>query len=167
MELEYRAGTKEDLPNICEMVRRAIAQMEQNGIRQWDELYPTEEDFQNDIEKNQLFAAWAQGKIAAVCTLNQECDEEYQNGDWKYRDVLYYVIHRLCVSPDFQNQGVAKAFVEYMEKKAAMLGAGAIRLDAFSENPYALKLYGSCGYSKVGTVHWRKGMFYLMEKKIK
>lgn len=40
----------------------------------------------------------------------------------------------------------------------------AIRLDVFSQNPFALKLYEKCGYAKTGTVNWRKGIFYLMEK---
>lgn len=41
-----------------------------------------------------------------------------------------------------------------------------IRLDAFSLNPYALKMYEALGYEKVGEINWRKGTFYLCEKKL-
>jgi ribosomal protein S18 acetylase RimI-like enzyme len=51
-----------------------------------------------------------------------------------------------------------------IEKDANYKGAKAIRLDVFTENPYALKLYHDCGYSRVGTVEWRKGKSFLMEK---
>lgn len=36
----------------------------------------------------------------------------------------------------------------------------------FIENPYALRLYDKCGYRNAGTVLWRKGEFYLMEKRL-
>jgi hypothetical protein len=45
-------------------------------------------------------------------------------------------------------------------------GIQSIRLDAFSLNPYALKMYGALGYQKVGETNWRKGLFYLLEKKL-
>lgn len=42
----------------------------------------------------------------------------------------------------------------------------AIRLDAFSQNLFVLKLYNNLGYARVGEVDWRKGRFYLLEKLI-
>ena len=45
-------------------------------------------------------------------------------------------------------------------------GIETIRLDAFSLNPIALKMYEKLGYQRVGEVTWRKGLFYLFEKKI-
>lgn len=41
-----------------------------------------------------------------------------------------------------------------------------VRLDVFSKNPYAIRLYENNSYEKRGNVCWRKGEFYLMEKKI-
>lgn len=45
-------------------------------------------------------------------------------------------------------------------------GIQSIRLDTFSLNPYALKMYQTLGYQKVGEVKWRKGLFYLFEKQL-
>lgn len=92
------------------------------------------------------------------------CDEQYIKGAWKYADVPYYVIHRLCVNPAFQNQGIAGWTLKHIEEQLTEWGIHAIRLDAFTENPYAIKLYEKMGYAKVGTVDFRKGRFYLMEK---
>lgn len=54
--------------------------------------------------------------------------------------------------------------MQYIEKEVSSMGFQAIRLDAFTENPFALKLYDNLGYSRVGYADWRKGRFYLMEK---
>lgn len=70
--------------------------MEENGIPQWDEVYPSREDLQEDIRQ----------------------------------------------------------------------GTYSLRLDAFSENPFALKLYRSLGYRETGTAVFRKGKFYLFEKNL-
>ncbi len=45
-------------------------------------------------------------------------------------------------------------------------GIESVRLDAFSLNPYALRMYEGLGYKKVGEANWRKGLFYLFEKNL-
>ena len=101
-----------------------------------------------------------------IYVINKECDEEYSDGNWKYPDSSYSVIHRLCVNPKYQNQGIGKLTLQHIERQVKKQGSETIRLDVFSLNPYALKMYKKLGYSKTGEVHWRKGKFYLMEKKI-
>lgn len=164
MNINYRLGTLEDLNEIKNLIHQAILQMENKGIHQWDEIYPTQEDFINDIEAEQLYIGLNQEKMAVIYVLNQECDEDYKKGKWKDKEKPFYVIHRLCVNPLFQNKGIAKITMKHIEKEVADRWAKAIRLDVFSENPYALKLYGNFGYNRVGTVKWRKGKFFLMEK---
>ncbi len=164
LEIRYRQAQMEDLDGIAELVKNAIVEMESNGIMQWDELYPTNEDFQRDICRKQLYIGSVNNQIAVVFALNKESDEEYQNGRWEEPERPFYVLHRLCVNPKFQNNGVAKSTISYIEDKLIREGIEAIRLDAFSLNPYALKLYGNCGYKEVGMAEWRKGTFYLMEK---
>ena len=164
MILEYRKASPNDLESICGTVRAAIETMERNHIFQWDDLYPTKKDFQEDIDEGQLYVGTADGQIAVVYALNQKYDKEYENGRWKYRDQPFYVVHRLCVDPAFQNKGVARATLLHIEKQLAQIGVHVIRLDAFSANPYALRLYHSLGYREAGYADWRKGSFVLLEK---
>lgn len=164
MEIQYRVAVIGDLKEICDLVGAAVDTMIQNQIFQWDEVYPTEQDFRRDIERGELYVGVIEGRIAVACVANQECDEQYINGAWRYADEPYYVIHRLCVNPTFQNRGVARRTMLYIEEQLADRGIHAIRLDSFSGNPYALKLYENLGYARVGTADWRKGRFYLMEK---
>lgn len=47
-----RLGTKADLPAILNIVNEAKAIMRQDGNHQWDEQYPLETHFEEDIKKN-------------------------------------------------------------------------------------------------------------------
>ena len=160
----YRKAALGDLEEIYSLVSSAVDVMISQNILQWDEFYPTKEDFRTDISKNQLYVGLINGQIAVVFALNQECEEEYKNGRWEHPNVPFYIVHRLCVSPDFQNQGIAKHTLLYIEAELLKKNIHAIRLDAFCNNPFSLRLYDSLHYSRVGYADWRKGRFYLMEK---
>ena len=164
MQIEYRFAKAEDLNEIEILIQNAVQKMEAENIHQWDEIYPTVEDFASDINEGNLYAGTIDGKIAVVFALNQESDEQYANGKWQFPEKEYFVIHRLCVNPEFQNRGVAKNTMTEIENILLKKNVHAIRLDVFSENPYSLKLYAKCGYTKTGETEWRKGKFYLMEK---
>lgn len=164
MEISYRAASIDDLDDIFKLVENAIKRMEYNNIHQWDSAYPSKEDFSNDIKNNELYIGMINGKIVVVYALNKECDEQYKNGEWQYVGDKFNVIHRLCVSPDFQKKGVAHTTLSHIESELGILGIKAIRLDVFCENPYAIKLYSNNGYNQVGITHYQKGEFLLMEK---
>ena len=104
--------------------------------------------------------------IFAVSTYNTEYDSEYLNAKWTYNGEMACIIHRLCVSPEVQNRGIGKIVLNHIENQLQNMGFESVRLDVFSENPYANRLYEKCGYVKRGYSDWRKGRFWLMEKKL-
>ena len=167
MKISQQKARLDNVSEIMDLIKSAVCNMEQFGIYQWDELYPTKEDIINDINDNELYIGKVEDKIVVIYVINKSCDVEYNNGDWQYPNAEYRIIHRLCVQPDFQQQGIAKMTMQYIEDELRQSNINAIRLDAFTENPYALKLYKNLGYSIVGNADWRKGRFYLMEKYIK
>ncbi len=183
--MNYRLGRLEDLDAICQMVDSAKDLMSSQGIEQWDEIYPAKEDFKGDIEKGTLYVALegsgenkdenfgthedvaskkSSDRIVAIYVISTECDDEYLKCTWEYENPC--ILHRLCVSPDYQNKGVGKILLKKIENQLVEMGYESCRLDAFSENPFALKLYEKNGYERRGHADWRKGRFYLMEKKI-
>lgn len=164
--MEYRLGTRQDLDAICELIKLAIEEMERHGIYQWDDVYPARADFEEDIDKNSLFLAYSEDKLAALYVISGECDEQYANGAWECDDETSYVLHRFCVSPVFQNKGVGKTILLYIEEQIRSLGYKSVRLDTFTENPFAQRLYLHNGYESRGYANWRKGKFDLMEKKL-
>lgn len=162
----YRLAEERDIDAVCGMIKAAVRSMEKRRIFQWDDIYPAKEDFLEDIRKQQLYIGIVDGDIVVVYTVNKACDKEYENGNWKYPDCEYRIIHRLCVNPAYQNRGIAKEALSYIEQKLRKCNIEAVRLDVFSENPFALSLYQKAGYEKVGFADWRKGRFYLMEKRL-
>ena len=166
MNIEYRLGTKQDLDAICSLIQQSIDEMERHGIYQWDDIYPARKDFEEDIEKKTLYLAYVEENFAALYVISGECDEQYRNGQWKYDERSAFVLHRLCVSPLFQNQGIGKTVLQHIEEQVKDMGYNSIRLDTFTENPFAQKLYLHSGYESRGYADWRKGRFDLMEKKL-
>lgn len=166
MQISFRKAEMADLEEIYRLVKDAVAHMEEQNIMQWDELYPTRDDLLTDIEKDQLTVGVIEGTIVVIYVLNRESEAEYANGNWQWPDEPYFVIHRLCVSPSFQNMGIARQTLLQIENNLKASGNHAIRLDVFTQNPFALRLYERLGYVKTGYADWRKGRFLLMEKYI-
>lgn len=166
LDILFRKANENDLDSVFQVFTDAIAEMNRNNIPQWDERYPDRELLEEDISKNQLYIGIINDDIASAYVVNSECDEEYSAGDWQYPNASFCVIHRLCVNPKFQNKGVGTITMKHVEAEKKAEGVETIRLDAFTLNPYALKLYDKLGYLKVGTVDWRTGRFWLMEKKL-
>lgn len=164
--MEFRPAKQEDIEEICKMVAAAILHMREQKIFQWDEIYPTKEDFLEDLQENTLFVGEIEGEIAVTFTVNRTCDPEYGDGDWRYPDLTYRIVHRLCVHPRYQGKGIAGRALAYMEETLRNKGVGAIRLDVFSKNPAAIALYTGHGYERRGVAVWRMGRFYLMEKRL-
>ena len=166
LDISFRIANETDLDSVFKVFTDAIAEMNRNNIPQWDELYPDREILMEDISKKQLYLGLVDGDIASVYAVNSECDEEYENGDWQYLDASFGVIHRLCVNLKFQNKGIGNKTLVHIEQELKAQGVETIRLDVFTLNPFALRMYDKLGYVKVGFVDWRKGRFWLMEKKL-
>lgn len=160
----YRLGRIEDLDNITILISDAIKEMESKGIYQWDEIYPTIEDFQADISKSNLYAVMDGENLVAIYVISSESDDAYTKADWHHPADTAYILHRFCVSPNYQNRGLGKQILLHIESQIREMGYQSIRLDVFTKNPYAQRLYRHNGYKVRGFADWRKGRFELMEK---
>ena len=164
--MDFSYARSDDFSELLALYRAAIARMDEQNIPQWDEIYPSAEILQEDVTSGQMQIGRLNGKIAVAFLLEECSEEDYEEADWRYRDPRFIVLHRLCVHPAFQGQGIARQTMDYLEQAVLDRGLYAIRLDAFSLNPSALKLYESRGYEKAGEIRFRKGLFYLYEKRL-
>ena len=162
--MEFTLACRDDLPEIVSLFDAATKHMDANGIHQWDAIYPDRQILLEDIDQGILQLGIVDGQIAVVFVL-EECDEaDYEEADWCVYADRIIVLHRLCVHPAFQGRGIARAAMDYLEQAVRERGICTIRLDAFSQNPTALRLYETRGYRKAGEITYRKGLFYLYEK---
>jgi ribosomal protein S18 acetylase RimI-like enzyme len=155
-----------DREEILSMILKTVDHLNQNGIHQWDEVYPCADNVDEDIRNGQLYFTRAEGQIAGIVTLNRQSDPDYKIGRWQYRGPDFMVVHRLIVSPALQGHGIGTRLMIMTEAMLREQGVQSVRLDAFTQNPHSLRLYEKLGYRVAGEVTWRKGIFYLMEKDI-
>lgn len=54
MDIEYRKASIENLCEIMELIKSAVASMNEAKIYQWDDVYPNETTIKQDIENNDI-----------------------------------------------------------------------------------------------------------------
>jgi ribosomal protein S18 acetylase RimI-like enzyme len=165
-EVIFRKAERADYQPIITLYQSVISHMNDSGIAQWDEIYPSEELIKADVESGQSFLSYIGKEMCSVAVMNEQQEPEYTQIPWEHCNEKVCVIHRLCVHPKWQRQGIAKSAMLYLEEIARLQGYKSIRLDAFAKNPAARALYRSLGYKHVGNVTFRKGRFLCFEKLI-
>lgn len=140
------------VPHVVEVLRRCTQSMIEQGIYQWDDLYPNVQSVYDDAESRSLFVAW-EGEVCVGSVCLNECEpDEYRLVPWQCDSSHVLVAHRLCVDPAWQGHGIAHQLMNFIERLARTEGYKCIHLDAYLGNPRALRLYERRGYQRVGTV---------------
>ena len=160
-----RLARIEELETIYILVQEAIRHMDEQGISQWDDVYPSKAILNADIENRQMYLIEVDGRLAGLVVINEDQSPEYAGVAWGY-DGRVLVVHRLTIHPDFQRHRLASHLMDFAEEMAAAENYDSIRLDAFTRNPAAFTLYENRGYRRAGVVRFRKGDFFVYEKKI-
>lgn len=159
-----RKASIDDQQIIMNIINDAVINMESQGIHQWDSIYPSGEVIKNDLSNRNLYVYQDDEGIKGIIVLNEFQDEEYEDMDWKLNSGKQLVVHRLCIDPKYQGQGMARLLMNFAEEYGRENGYESIRLDAFISNKHACNLYEKLGYSTAGIVQFRKGKFYCFEK---
>jgi ribosomal protein S18 acetylase RimI-like enzyme len=167
MEIAY--AVEKDVDRVMSLIKDCIRDMESHGIHQWGEYYPTREIIQDDIENRSLYTAKEDDEILGIIAVNEEQPPEWEKANWSTQEGRILTVHRLAVKPTMQKQGIARRLLDYAEDYAVGNGYTSIRLDAYSGNPRALKLYEKHHYNRVGQVFFpmRDLPFYVYEKILK
>jgi ribosomal protein S18 acetylase RimI-like enzyme len=164
--MKIRSANIEDLDSLMGIAQRCITNLDASGIYQWDEMYPSRKDFQEDIASQTLYVVTSgKGKNISGCICINEIEYPgYEKANWA--GSKFFVIHKIMVDPVFENQGIGKAAMCFAEEFARSKSKDSIRLDCFQKNPRANQFYQHLGYVVKGETPFRKGMFNLYEKMI-
>jgi len=164
--MRIRLARMEDLEVLHTIVKDAAKYMDEQGILQWDDIYPDIAIITQDIERQEMHVIEEDGRAVGIIVINEEQSCEYAAVPWTYAGRAL-VVHRLTIAPSHRRRGLATRLMEFVGNTAAIRGYDCVRLDAFIQNPAAFSLYDKLGYRKAGIVHFRKGEFYCYEKAIK
>jgi ribosomal protein S18 acetylase RimI-like enzyme len=164
--LAVRLATIADVDAVMRLVSDCIADMRRAGIEQWDDIYPDRTTLLDDAQVGTLYVASLDGDPIVGClVVNEHQSPEYNHVPWTLEGTKIAVVHRLMVEPRCQKRGLARELMGFAERRAVELGCDVIRLDAFTANPRALRLYQRLGYHDAGSVTFRKGVFRCFEKR--
>lgn len=137
-------------------------------IFQWNENYPAENVFKEDINNKELHILKCNGNIIGTVMFGTTKDEIYKDVKWIVEDGNSFYVHRLMVHPNFQGQGYAKQLMQFVEQKALDKKLWSIRLDTFSKNKFNQQLYQDLGYVRLPYIVYfpnqSKEPFYCYEK---
>jgi hypothetical protein len=68
---------------VFQLIMDCRKAMEEEGVFQWTDQYPTLKIISNDIQKGNLYRLTKNGKIAGVININELQDPEYKQVKWK------------------------------------------------------------------------------------
>jgi GNAT superfamily N-acetyltransferase len=163
----FRLAVEDDVDRVMVLVRACIDHMRQADIEQWDEIYPDRDTLLADAREQTLYvASLGVEPTIGILVLNDYQNPEYADVPWTLNGERVAVVHRLMVDPRHQRMGIARQLMRFAEERARELGYTVIRLDAFTANPRALRLYHGLGYHDAGCVTFRKGVFRCFEKRL-
>ncbi|GLC77897.1 GNAT family N-acetyltransferase [Lacrimispora brassicae] len=171
--LPSRVGDIDEISDLYDLVNEYLES--HTNYPGWKKgIYPARIDAQEGIGKGTLYVARLSGRIAGSVIVNQKQENGYDTVSWRLvaDPEKVAVIHTLLVHPDFQKSGIAKALLEFSEKKALEEGRKTIRLDVYENNEPAIRLYEQMGYQYAGIADLGYGAygldwFKLYEKPLK
>lgn len=160
--MDLRLATHDDLDSLMDVVRRCVADLDARGIHQWDEIYPSLNDFLGDVSEGGLYVIFDNGRLRGCVCLNELEHPGYERAAWQGTEFL--VVHKLLVDPLRQGRGLGRFAMNRMEVIARSNRKDSIRLDCFDKNESANRFYQGLGYVFRGEAPFRKGTFNLYEK---
>jgi len=158
-----------DLENIMLMYKSCVKGMLENGIDQWDEIYPNDEIISEDLNVGTYYIAEIDETIIGGINIDNNQDDTYLALDWEDKSDSFLVVHRLGVKQELWNKKIGKYLMLFTEKLVLEKGLKSIRLDTYSGNPKAMEFYRRLGYTELGTIDLKpdKEKYHCFEKIIK
>lgn len=145
-----------EIPDILTITQACAKKMQENGIFQWNEHYPSKEAFQKDIERGELFVVEEKNTVQGTIVISTLMDEEYKPIQWLTPNGNSVYIHRLSVHPNLQGKGLAQQMMDFAENHAREHRFVSVRLDTFSQNKRNQRFYEQRGYQKLGDIYFPK-----------
>ncbi|MCP8970607.1 GNAT family N-acetyltransferase [Ectobacillus ponti] len=142
------------LEELTNMYDRCKAHLLANGIFQWDDSYPNREFISFYLEEKDLYTLCDGEILLGAVVLNEWQSPQYKGIIWEHEDGPVLCIHMLALDPLHQGKGYGQAALLALEDWAREKGYKSIRLDAFSQNRAAVRLYEKNGYEDRGAVYF-------------
>src|SRR5690606_32454270 len=113
-----QAAALSDLSEIKLLTEACAIAMQEKGIFQWNENYPSLEKLEQDILQEELYVLKFEGAISGIIVLTPVMDEEYVPIEWLTPSGINLYIHRLAVHPSAWGRGYGQKLMDFAEDHA-------------------------------------------------
>lgn len=150
--------------NIAEIIDIYHSLIGKDGCT-WDLEYPCIDDVKNDIKKDSLYIVRNDSEIIAVAAAGE--DDELESLSCYSKDIKKPCdLARIAVKGNYQNRGIAKYLIGYIEKDVIKRGFDGIHFLVSKTNPHAKAVYDKLNYSCCGECIMYEKDWYCYEKKL-
>lgn len=152
----FRQTSEADLPAIMTIVKEVQANFHHAGVDQWQDGYPNEETFRQDMRNGESYVLLRGDTLVAtamICFRGEPTYEEIE-GAW-LTDEPYVVVHRIAVMPALRGQRLADRIFDHVRQLCKEKGVGRQRIDTHTDNRSMRRVIERQGYTYCGIIYVR------------
>ena len=150
--MRVRLATEGDVQAVVQIVQQVIPLMQGAGNYQWDDCYPTEEHFLNDVQNSHLWVvADTNGAVIGFAALTTAQPEEYALSGCDISKPSI-VPHRMAVDPSARRGGAARLLFAKCDELARDMGYNFVRVDTNTCNAAMQRLILTSGFTQKGEI---------------
>ena len=160
-----RVANFADIKDIMRIIKETIVEMHSYNNTQWDENYPQEKDFLQDIQNGDLYVCERDRNLVGFACINKIEPVEYTGLPWSIRETAM-IVHRMAVSPAYRRSGIGTELMTFADEYALKNDVRYLKTDTYSINTKMNALFLRCGYKWVGEMSFlsKEKPFYCYEK---
>ncbi|MBB1127689.1 MAG: GNAT family N-acetyltransferase [Limosilactobacillus sp.] len=154
-EIYLRRAQTQDLATIIKIIDDAKDLLKKNGSPQWQNGYPDQKTFAQDIAMQTNWILINGNQVAATATLQLTPELTYRNitqGQWQQPDEPYATIHRVAISSNYRGQGLSKLLFSNLLTVGQMQGIKNFRVDTHRSNKAMQHIVESFNFKKRGII---------------
>lgn len=150
--ISLRAWTPQDsIGELTDLLHRAYAELGEMGMR-FIATYQDEETTARRIAGAECTLAFREGRMVGTVTLRPPA--RTSGCTWYDRpDVASF--GQFCVDPELRRIGLGSALLDYVEARAAQLGAAEIACDTAENATHLVRMYEARGYRFIEYADWQ------------
>lgn len=157
-EIACRKAKESDLSRIMEIIEDAKVFMREFDMDQWQNGYPNEDVFRQDISLGECYVAVYDSEIAGVMvvsTVPEVCYEEIVGQGWLTDKQTYMTIHRMAVSKKYRGKKIAERMISFAEQICMEKDRKSLRVDTHKKNLAMKSFLEKQGFSYCGIVDYK------------
>lgn len=145
-----RFGADDSYEELTALLHRAYARLAARGMKYWAS-WQTADMTRQRCAQGECYVAELGGRIVGTILFRPPGKIDKPPG---YDDPTVASFGQFGVEPEFQGQGIARALMEFVERRARECGATALVIDTSEQADDLIAMYRRRGFSVIGHTQW-------------